>query len=119
MLLIERIFKEQGPFDGILGFSQGAAFVAILCSMQQKKCMNKSNAHPFFTSSIFLSLIYIYILHKNYYYSAVSSIRFDFAILISGFKSLCESHSLFYNEQLDIPTLHVYGTTDQIIPISE
>jgi len=35
--LIEKTFIEQGPFDGILGFSQGAAFVSILCAMKKKK----------------------------------------------------------------------------------
>lgn len=35
---IENIFKNEGPFDGILGFSQGASFVSILCAIQQKKC---------------------------------------------------------------------------------
>ena len=35
--LIEETFKESGPFDGIIGFSQGASFAAILCAMQQKK----------------------------------------------------------------------------------
>ncbi|XP_046738474.1 esterase OVCA2 isoform X2 [Diprion similis] len=35
---VEKCFEEKGPFDGILGFSQGAAFVAILCAMQQQKC---------------------------------------------------------------------------------
>ncbi|CAL1676716.1 unnamed protein product [Lasius platythorax] len=35
--LIEKIFSEQGPFDGILGFSQGAAFVSILCAMMKRK----------------------------------------------------------------------------------
>lgn len=34
--VIEKIFLEQGPFDGILGFSQGAAFVSILCAMKKK-----------------------------------------------------------------------------------
>ncbi|KAG8233020.1 hypothetical protein J437_LFUL013689 [Ladona fulva] len=34
--VVEKVFAEEGPFDGILGFSQGAAFAAILCSMQQK-----------------------------------------------------------------------------------
>ncbi|XP_026993279.1 esterase OVCA2 [Tachysurus fulvidraco] len=29
--------KNLGPFDGILGFSQGAAFVAMLCSLQEQK----------------------------------------------------------------------------------
>ncbi|XP_057325571.1 esterase OVCA2 [Microplitis mediator] len=83
--VIENIFKDQGPFDGILGFSQGASFVSILCSMQQKKL-----ADPL--------------------------IKFDFAIMISGFKSLCEPHAVFYDEKFNLPTLHVYGETDRIIP---
>lgn len=29
--------KELGPFDGILGFSQGAALVAMLCALQEQK----------------------------------------------------------------------------------
>ncbi|KAK2823353.1 hypothetical protein Q7C36_019953 [Tachysurus vachellii] len=29
--------KNLGPFDGILGFSQGAALVAMLCSLQEQK----------------------------------------------------------------------------------
>ncbi|VDI62495.1 Hypothetical predicted protein [Mytilus galloprovincialis] len=33
---IIQTFKEQGPFDGILAFSQGAAFLSLLCSIQQK-----------------------------------------------------------------------------------
>lgn len=29
--LIKRTIKEEGPFDGIMGFSQGAALSAIIC----------------------------------------------------------------------------------------
>uniref|UniRef100_A0A3B1K5F1 Esterase OVCA2 n=1 Tax=Astyanax mexicanus TaxID=7994 RepID=A0A3B1K5F1_ASTMX len=29
--------KELGPFDGILGFSQGAALVAMVCALQEQK----------------------------------------------------------------------------------
>lgn len=83
LALIEKTFREQGPFDGILGFSQGAAFVAILCVMQQRKLLQ---------------------------------IKFDFAIIISGFKSLCAPHAVFYNEKIDIPSLHIYGQSDQVIP---
>lgn len=36
--LIEKTFKEHGPFDGLLGFSQGACLVGILSAMQQKGC---------------------------------------------------------------------------------
>lgn len=43
-------------------------------------------------------------------------IKFDFAIIISGFKSLCTSHAVYYNGKINIPSLHIYGKTDQIIP---
>ena len=29
--LIKRTIAEEGPFDGIMGFSQGAAFVGLVC----------------------------------------------------------------------------------------
>ncbi|KAI4484749.1 hypothetical protein M0804_007315 [Polistes exclamans] len=81
--LILKTCQEQGPFDGILGFSQGAAFTAILCVMQQRKMF------PF---------------------------KFNFAIIISGFKSLCMPHAEYYTEIIDIPSLHIYGQSDKVIP---
>ena len=30
---VEEIWEEDGPFDGVLGFSQGASFVSLLCGM--------------------------------------------------------------------------------------
>ncbi|KAM0727293.1 Esterase OVCA2 [Formica fusca] len=80
--LIEKIFTEQGPFDGILGFSQGAAFVSILCAMKRK----------------------------------ILQIEFNFAIMISGFKSLCAPHAKYYDEKINVPSLHIYGENDQVIP---
>nr|XP_020499747.1 esterase OVCA2 [Labrus bergylta] len=35
--VVREAVKVMGPFDGILGFSQGAAFVAMLCSLQERK----------------------------------------------------------------------------------
>ena len=32
--LVQDVFEAQGPFDGILGFSQGAAFVSLLCVLR-------------------------------------------------------------------------------------
>jgi len=36
--------------------------------------------------------------------------------MISGFKSLCAPHAEYYDEKIDIPSLHIYGTNDQVIP---
>ena len=34
--LIEKTFQEAGPFDGVLGFSQGAALASLLCLMRER-----------------------------------------------------------------------------------
>ncbi|KAK9968472.1 hypothetical protein ABG768_002797 [Culter alburnus] len=34
---VKTAVKDLGPFDGILGFSQGAALVAMLCALQEQK----------------------------------------------------------------------------------
>lgn len=34
--LVAETFKTSGPFDGILGFSQGAAFASLLCALQRR-----------------------------------------------------------------------------------
>ncbi|XP_008331124.1 esterase OVCA2 [Cynoglossus semilaevis] len=81
---VREAVQVQGPFDGILGFSQGAAFVAMLCSLQEK------GLEPEFS--------------------------FRFAILVAGFRSACTEHQMFYDAPLQIPSLHVFGLEDRVIP---
>ncbi|GLT88434.1 hypothetical protein SLE2022_064610 [Rubroshorea leprosula] len=33
---LKRVFSEEGPFDGILGFSQGAAMAASICARRER-----------------------------------------------------------------------------------
>lgn len=81
--LITDLCEEEGPFDGILGFSQGASFVSVLCGMQERKFLK---------------------------------FKFKFAILISGFRSLSTPHYKNYIMKIKIPSLHIYGETDEVIP---
>ncbi|XP_069578630.1 esterase OVCA2 isoform X1 [Brachyistius frenatus] len=81
---VREAVKTHGPFDGILGFSQGAAFVAMLCSLQEHKL------EPEFS--------------------------FRFAILVAGFRSACKEHEKFYISPVQMPTLHVFGLEDRVIP---
>lgn len=83
---VREAVKAQGPFDGILGFSQGAAFVAMLCSLQEQKVEPEFNFH--------------------------------FAILVAGFRSACKEHQNFYSAPLQMPSLHVFGLEDKVIPDS-
>ncbi|KAK8722947.1 hypothetical protein OTU49_011965 [Cherax quadricarinatus] len=79
---VEVCFKESGPFDGVLGFSQGAAMLGLLCGLQQQGKLTFS---------------------------------FKFAIFASAFRSRSAPHQCLYSEKITLPTLHIYGETDQVI----
>ncbi|XP_030041803.1 esterase OVCA2 [Microcaecilia unicolor] len=83
LALLDRVFAEQGPFDGVLGFSQGAALGAILCALKSQE------DHRF---------------------------PFHFAILVAGFKSRSAEHQGYYQDTIKVPTLHVFGEMDRVIP---
>uniref|UniRef100_UPI00398E86E0 esterase OVCA2 isoform X2 n=1 Tax=Pristiophorus japonicus TaxID=55135 RepID=UPI00398E86E0 len=80
---VSKAMVELGPFDGIMGFSQGAALVSMICALKQQ---------------------------------GDSRFQFDFAILIAGFRSRCKLHERFYEEPIALPSLHVFGDTDRVIP---
>uniref|UniRef100_A0A0K0DHA0 FSH1 domain-containing protein n=1 Tax=Angiostrongylus cantonensis TaxID=6313 RepID=A0A0K0DHA0_ANGCA len=83
MAVVEYFYlRLNGPFDGILGFSQGASMAHLLLVMEKR---------------------------------GEISLGFRFAILISGFLSLSAVHSPYISLTCDVPTLHIYGTDDQIV----
>ena len=83
---IERAFQEHGPFDGVLGFSQGACVVGVLCAMLE------SGKLP-------------------------AGIKFDFAVLISGFLPRDSKYrSIIAPPQLiKVPSLHILDKTDDVV----
>lgn len=101
MKLIENTFEKDGPFDGIMGFSQGACFLGLLCSLQQRgrKKILKDDCFSVF----------------NVFFLVVKA-KFNFAIMSSGFQSYCTPHRSYYDNRIDLPSLHIYGETDAVIP---
>jgi predicted esterase len=86
---LNSVFESQGPFDAILGFSQGGCLASILCRLSETQS-------------------------EKY-----ESIRFKFAIIVAGFRSNQSLHDLYYDLSIKVkmPTLHIYGETDKVIPI--
>jgi len=89
--LIQKTFQLHGPFDGVIGFSQGAALVALLCLIKTR--------NPEMLSS---------------------AVKFDFAIMVAAFKSKSTKHAQWYESgesvpKVSIPTLHVMGHGDRVI----
>lgn len=95
---INEVFRTQGPFDGVFAFSQGASLAAMLC----KLASNSDGADNSLEE-----------IRKKY-----DSIKFKFAILVAGFKSGQTQHRVFFDQNIksSIPTLHVIGEIDKVIP---
>jgi pimeloyl-ACP methyl ester carboxylesterase len=84
------VFDSQPRFDGIFGFSQGAALAGLLAAVNQSEQDGSAG--------------------KTW---------FDFAVMVGGFKSDPPSHSALFRSQLTLPSAHVMGQRDVIIPIGQ
>uniref|UniRef100_A0A8D2DU85 Esterase OVCA2 n=1 Tax=Sciurus vulgaris TaxID=55149 RepID=A0A8D2DU85_SCIVU len=85
---VAQALNKLGPFDGLLGFSQGAALAAFVCALGQ-----------------------------------TGDLRFPlprFIILVSGFcpRGLGLKEPILHST-LSLPSLHVFGDTDRVIPSQE
>jgi predicted esterase len=73
-------------FDGVFGFSQGAALAGLLAALRD------ADSAP---------------------------ISFDLAIMVSGFTSPLPQHAHLFTRKLRVPSLHVMGRADGIIPLRD
>ena len=73
------------PFDGVFGFSQGAALAGLLAAVRE------SEPTPATTD-------------------------FGFAIMVGGFTSDLPQHAKLFERKLTIPSVHVIGRGDVIVP---
>lgn len=106
---IAESIRDEGPFDGVIGFSQGACAAAMLASLLE------SGRREAFTASS----------HQGVEVEPYpSSFTFDndklrprltFAIIYSGFLAPGIRHAAFYDPPLKTPTLHFLGTLDGVV----
>eukprot|EP00753_Platysulcus_tardus_P003205 PLAT12311.1.p1 GENE.PLAT12311.1~~PLAT12311.1.p1 ORF type:complete len:176 (+),score=23.49 PLAT12311.1:65-592(+) len=78
-------FDEAGPFDGVLGFSQGAIVSSVLAAMSAAKT------------------------------SDAAGLSVKFAICFSGFKPRLPELTSLYETAIDVPSLHIWGTSDEVV----
>jgi hypothetical protein len=80
------LFATQPRFDGVFGFSQGAAMTGLLTGMRQASVDQPNN-----------------------------TIDFDFAVMVGGFKNDAPRHAELYEHMFTVPSLHIIGSSDVII----
>uniref|UniRef100_A0A336LJZ1 CSON008440 protein n=1 Tax=Culicoides sonorensis TaxID=179676 RepID=A0A336LJZ1_CULSO len=69
--LVEEVWETQGPFQGIMGFSQGASFTGLICSLASRG-MTKINPRFAVMASGFKSQS---LAHRSYYESKIGGIQ--------------------------------------------
>lgn len=109
------VIKKEGPFDGIMGFSQGAALAGMMCL---DSIVSKVSAKVHDENALSYDCLFP---------PELSS--FKFAVLFSGFCSKSSTHEKIYEkiseirklEKIDvledcmIPTLHAIGVRSRIV----
>ena len=79
------LFSSQ-HFDGIFGFSQGAALAGMLAAVREAES---------------------------------APLSFDLAIMVGGFTSPLPQHAHLFERKLTVPSLHVMGHSDGIVPMRD
>ncbi|CAH0022094.1 unnamed protein product [Clonostachys rhizophaga] len=91
---LEDFIATEGPFDGVIGFSQGAALAAAVMAQRQRKQPLEEAANPVFKCAIFIS----------------AAVVFDPISLGEGFL-----RALSWDvdgEVVHVPTTHIWGQKD-------
>lgn len=84
------LFDSQPRFDGIFGFSQGAALAGLLAGVNEARFEEQAG-----------------------------QTWFDFAVMVGGFTSDSQQHSALFATKLALPSVHVMGQSDGIIPMGQ
>ncbi|KAJ2694637.1 hypothetical protein H4218_005526 [Coemansia sp. IMI 209128] len=92
IVFLKTVLAEQGPFDGIFGFSQGGLMAAVMCSLLEHRYVGLGDdcMHP----------------------------PLRFAILASGYKLKDSRWTYVYKRPICTPSLHIYGVLDCVVGIS-
>lgn len=118
---IARVLADEGTFDGVIGFSQGAAFAAMVASLLEP---GRKGSFEYFAdmadheSSISSSSAGDPVTGIPFptSFDKLTHPPFKFAICYSGFIAPGARHRAFYERpRIQTPVLHVLGSLDGIV----
>ncbi|PGH00446.1 hypothetical protein AJ79_08219 [Helicocarpus griseus UAMH5409] len=117
---VAQVLTDQGPFDGIIGFSQGAAFAAMVASLLENgrkegfEYLAKPENNSVNTSS--QSEPVVTGISYPPAFSNLTHPPLKFAICYSGFIAPGPRYRAFYERpKIQTPVLHVLGSLDAIV----
>ncbi|KAL6233591.1 hypothetical protein BDW75DRAFT_214821 [Aspergillus navahoensis] len=121
---IAKVLSEDGPFDGVIGFSQGAAMAAMVVSLlegeKRREAFARFASSSSTSSSSSSSSSSSGTVVERFPYPA-SFAKLDhpamkFALCYSGFRSPGDRYKAFYESPpIQTPILHVLGSLDAVV----
>jgi len=88
---LKTLCREQGPFDGVLGFSQGASLAAILAASLEHPERTPETSEP------------------------IQNKPFRFVISVSGFRPADPKFDSLFRDQIQTPVMLIVGANDSIV----
>ncbi|OHW98870.1 dihydrofolate reductase [Colletotrichum incanum] len=103
---ISDLLRREGPFDGIVGFSQGAAAAAMVAALLETGRREAfADAHAANRDSLSLPTAVAQLDHPP----------LRFAVCYSGFSSEHQLYVAFYTPSIATPSLHFIGSLDTVV----
>lgn len=109
---LAEVLKEEGPFDGVIGFSQGGALAGLLASALEtgrREAFEKAQSNG--------GMRYPESLEEDTgFVTDVVHPPFKFAVSYSGFgASNNKLYQAFYEPKISTPMLHYIGSVDTVV----
>ncbi|KAL4942224.1 hypothetical protein BDV06DRAFT_166833 [Aspergillus oleicola] len=110
---IAKVLGEEGPFDGVIGFSQGAAMAAMVVSLLEGNGRREAFA-KFAPSSSSSDGVKGFTYPTSF--AKLNHPAMKFALCYSGFRSPGDRYRAFYESPaIQTPILHVLGSLDAVV----
>lgn len=108
---IAATIREEGPFDGVVGFSQGGCVAGMVAALLE----GKERVQGFERREKEGGLSYPSSFLKSADSAELVQPPLKFAIIYSGFAAPSELYSAFYDPPITTPMLHFIGSLDSVV----
>ncbi|GAD92243.1 dihydrofolate reductase [Paecilomyces variotii No. 5] len=109
---VAKVLRTEGPFDGVIGFSQGAALAAMVASLLEQP--SRKEAFAYFSAA--MTGVKGIAFPESFESDVVSHPPLKFALCYSGFRAPGPRYRGFYEHPpIQTPVLHVLGSLDSVV----
>lgn len=112
---IAKCIREEGPFDGVVGFSQGAACGALVASLLDGATRKKAWEQAEKEGAISYPMSFLETEGGDKGIDGFVQGPLKFAVLYSGFAAPGPKYAAFYNPKIKTPVLNVLGQLDVVV----